>query len=98
MTTFTYFNRAWSTVSRSQGTEYTNSKSYPIDVMIVVRRPTNFSIVATFLIDGVIRSRVTANDTDNGTAFDTIYATIPAGSTYRLNLTVGTVDIWSELS
>jgi hypothetical protein len=96
-TTIAYFNRTWQTVTRSSGTTYTNSNSYPIDVMIILSRTTKFSVLATFLINGVIRSRITANDSDNGTFYGTINATIPAGATYRLNLSVGTIDLWSEL-
>lgn len=92
-----WLSRTWHTETRSNNTTYTNSNDYPIDIIIIMSRVTNYSVVALLRVGADVRDRVNTNDTDNGTVYASMSATIPPGETYRLEATVGTIWRWSEL-
>lgn len=89
--------QSWTDVSgsRSSGVTYTNSTGAPIMVAITVGTSSSNNSY-TFEIDGVtlITGINSAANTNYAYPFSLI---IPAGSTYELTVTTGTIDSWFEL-
>lgn len=82
------------TASRAFGTTYTNSTVNDIEVRVVVVQGSNGVIQA--VVAGVVSAAMQLSATSN---YATITFTVPAGSTYALNVTAGTMTMqrWTEL-
>lgn len=93
-----FLNRSWQSPTRAAGTTYTNSNTYPIDVVVVVSRTTKFSAIAQLSVGSTVVDKVVVNDSDNGTVNVSLKATVPPGATYNVAITLGSVVQWRELS
>lgn len=82
------------TASRAFGATYTNSTVNDIEVRVVVVQGSNGAIQA--VVAGVVSAAMQLSTTSN---YATITFTVPAGSTYALNVTAGTMTMqrWTEL-
>ena len=91
-----YGGETWHTVtgSRSNGTTYTNSYSYPISVQIY-STGAGANSDGTLTVGGVLVSQV-HGDTTNGGASSTLSAIVPPGVTYVLGGSRG-IGFWVEL-
>jgi hypothetical protein len=91
-----YGGETWHTVtgSRSNGTTYNNSYSYPISVQIY-STGAGANSDGTLTVGGVLVSQV-HGDTTNGGASSTLSAIVPPGVTYVLGGSRG-IGFWVEL-
>lgn len=91
-------DQSWQNVtgSRSINTTYTNTSSNPRMVSISLPDTNNQTPTVSVLVGGVT---IMSLNYDSGSNFGAhAYSFIvPSGATYRVNLTSGTVSIWSEL-
>lgn len=101
-----YMNRQWNnmTSSRAINTNYTNDKSYSIDVSINadIARSTLYRQI-NFEIDGVIIAAIYLEGTRTDfRCINTLNVTVPAGKTYKAGVPTGSGPIsiyrWAELS
>jgi hypothetical protein len=83
----------WRTESKTSGTSYTNSLSYPIMVNVAVQLTSN-SCSAQLIIGGVtVYQYAIASNFSVGT----MSGIVPAGATYQVNVSNMTVTSWTEL-
>lgn len=88
--------QTWQNVagSRTTGTDYTNSTGRPIQVSVTVTSSSaGGSGNATFLVSGVTVAYYVAG----AASYSQMTAVVPAGATYRVNVTSYAIGFWAEL-
>jgi hypothetical protein len=87
--------QTWQTPSRSSGTTYTNTTGRPITVSASVTRSGDVARI-NITVDGVvIASHFTGSSNIEQRAGAT--AIVPAGSTYTVTASAGSISFWREL-
>ena len=84
---------SWHNVSKSAGTPYTNSRSYPIQVSVMSNLVNN-GCSCELVVDGV---RVSYFGIAGYVGTATVAGIVPAGSTYQINLVSMSINSWAEL-
>lgn len=86
--------RSWSDVSgsRSAATTYTNTSGRDMTVMIT--KPAAVAVLADLLVAGVTIAKWASGTADE----DCVSWEVPIGATYRINLSLGSISTWFELS
>jgi len=83
----------WRTESKTSGTSYTNSRSYPIMVNVTVQLTSN-NCNAQLIIGGIT---VYQYGIASNFSYGTMSGIVPAGGTYQVNVSNMTVTAWTEL-
>ena len=85
--------------SRAVGTTYTNSTGRSIAVVASgsISSFANYQIRLT--VSGIVVNATAGSLNSDGGCFNSVYATIPAGATYIVSTSAGTlnIDYWAEL-